>query len=85
MAYDVSALTDFVDELSQANDVWHKAVVSGASSAHFNIINSKFDTVKLPTLVGDRDIFQDGSACAASPTGNDDFTQESITLANIAL
>ena len=85
MAYDVSALTAYVDELSQSNEIWHKAVVSGASSASFNIINSKFNTVKLPTMVGDRDIFQDGTTCAVSPSGNDDFTQESITLNNVVV
>lgn len=83
MAYDVSGLVDYIDELSASGDIWKSIVLSGDTAPTLAQFQTKYNELKLPILESDRDIFQDGDNCTFSASGNLDITQTSIDLCNL--
>lgn len=82
MALDVSGL---VADLDNSDELWENLILGGDTAPLLKEFNTKKDTYKLPTFEGDRDIFQNSKTCALSPSGNDDFTEEVVTLASIGV
>jgi len=82
MAFDVSGL---VADLDNSDELWMNLTLGGDTAQFLKEFSTKKDTFKLPTFQGDRDIFQNSKTCALTPTGNDDFTEEAVTLASIGV
>lgn len=81
MAFDVSALTAFVDE--NADIFLEKSVLGAKTPALANIITGLKGTAKIPNLAIDTDdLFQDGTGCVTTDQGNVVFDQRTITPKN---
>lgn len=85
MAYDVSTLTNYIDELSASGDIWMSSILGGDTAPTLAQFQTKFNVLELPRFEHDRDIFQDGDNCTFSASGDADYLQNTITLCNLKI
>lgn len=80
MAFDLTGLTAYVDELSF--ELISKTILQTDLAAYTNVrVGLKGDTVKIPLLAGDFTT-QDGASCGFNASGDTDITQVEMELAN---
>ena len=84
MAFNVSALTEFVEEKMKGGDIW-TGTTSYAETLRQPAIDIfggvKSNSIKLPKMAFTATI-QDGDDCTFSASGDDTITQSTITLDN---
>ena len=89
MAIDVSALTNYVEELKFKDDIWIPEVARHDTMALPDNVIAKYmgvksNSLKLPTLTTTA-TWQDGDNCTFSASGDDTLTQSTITLGNVRI